>query len=114
MASLLQVRRPCISLDQIQASLRHSNPQLLQHSRHTLTQPKAFATLIEATIDATTAATTFEPRVDPTIAIAAAVAAAPPILFWIRIALNERRRRKEAEEKEMAREELKRKLFGDK
>jgi hypothetical protein len=70
--------------------------------------------LIEATVDAATAAQSFEAKIDPAIAVAAAVAAVPPIVFWVRIALNEQRRRREAEEKETAREELKKKLFGGK
>jgi hypothetical protein len=60
--------------------------------------------VVIATIDATVAASeAFEARVDPAIAVAAAVAAVPPILFWVRIVLNEQKRRREAEEKERAR-----------
>lgn len=121
MASLLSARRPLISLDHslehfvIPTRYTYTNAQLLQHSGHALSPPKAFPMLIEATIDATaTAATSFEAKVDPAIAIAAAVAAVPPVLFWVRIALSEQRRRREAEEKESAREELKKKLFGGK
>lgn len=46
----------------------------------------------------------FEPRLDPRIAVAAVVAATPPILFWIRVARAEQRRKMEAEEKEKQRE----------
>jgi len=56
----------------------------------------------------------FEPHMDPIIATAAAVAAVPPLLFWIRVVIRERRRKQEIENKERARLELKRKLFGDK
>ena len=111
MACLLSVRRPCISLDHF--TPRHSTPQL-QHSRHAIIQPKALPMLIEAALDATAATSSFEAKIDPAIAIAAAVAAVPPILFWTRIALSEQRRRREAEEKETAREELNKKLFGGK
>jgi len=114
MASLIPARGSIVSLDQhLVISPRHLKSQLLQHSRHS--PPKALPVLIEATIDASaTAATSFEAKVDPSIVFAAVFAAVPPVLFWTRIALSELRRRREAEEKESAREELKKKLFGGK
>ena len=81
-------------------------PQRSTLKPRNIQSPRALPILLEATIDAitTTGADTFEPRADPAIALAAAVAAVPPIIFWIRIALNEQRRRREAEDKERARE----------
>lgn len=61
----------------------------------------------------TAAPGTFEAQLDPSIAVAASFAALPPILFWIRVALAEQRRQSEVAQKERARLELKRKLFGD-
>jgi hypothetical protein len=115
MASLLSLKRPCFSLDhKFAISRRHcSKPQ--QPSRHTLGPSTAFPILIEATVDAATAVTTgFEARIDPNIAVAAAAAAMPPIVYWIQVVLREQGRIKAAEEKETAREELKKKLFGKK
>jgi hypothetical protein len=65
------------------------------------------------------AAEAFEPQLSPGIAVAAAIAAVPPLLFWGRIAVSEWKRqqglareRQEAEGRERARLELKRKLTG--
>lgn len=52
----------------------------------------------------------FRPVLDPSIAVAAVIASLPPILFWIRIASNEMRRRKEVEMKEQQRQVMPRAL----
>lgn len=54
----------------------------------------------------------FQPQMDSSVAVAASIAAIPPILFWARVLRAEQRRRQEVEDKERARQELKKKLFG--
>lgn len=49
-------------------------------------------------------ATSFKPVLSPRVAAAAAFASVPPVVFWVRIALNTRRVAKEAEDKEAAKE----------
>lgn len=127
---------PALRVDHFStAPIAHALPR--QQRCRALAEAVLISTVDAASISMATSEA-FQARMDPAIAVAAAVAAVPPILFWVRIALNEQRRRRETEEKERARlvrwrpaqesaphrprphprppappQELKKKLFGD-
>ncbi|KAI8103975.1 hypothetical protein M9435_006501 [Picochlorum sp. BPE23] len=55
----------------------------------------------------------FAPRVDSNVVVAAVVASIPPIVYWTQVVLRERNRIERQEKEQMEKDELKKKLFGD-
>lgn len=55
----------------------------------------------------------FAPRVDSNVVVAAVVASIPPIVYWAQVVLRERNRIERREKEQMEKDELKKKLFGD-
>lgn len=56
----------------------------------------------------------FAPRVDSGAIVAAVVASIPPIVYWAQVVLRERNRIERQEKEQREKDELKKKLFGDK